>query len=358
LLNIHNYEIYEFINIYALFLGLIFGIVSQKNQFCFSGSIKDYLLTNSTKRASSVIMAMIVAITTTQTISYLYTIDLEQSIYFKNNINYFSIVIGASLFGIGMMVADGCSSRHIIKFAQGDIKSLITIIFVAISAYTSTKGILHNAVSSISTNQTLIEISSKISNFKLNIYVVLILLSTILWIFTKSIKRVLSLKDGFIIGILISIGWYITGVIGADSMERVIPFTSITFVYQTAKTLEFFTYYKITHLSFGVCVILGVASGAFLMSKINRNYSFGCTSNLKTSKLKSNIIGGSLMGVGGVMAIGCTTGQGLTGLSTLAFASLLAICSMLISGYITALYLKNKKLLPSCFVFDWDDNKK
>jgi uncharacterized membrane protein YedE/YeeE len=68
------------------------------------------------------------------------------------------------------------------------------------------------------------------------------------------------------------------------------------------------------------------------------------------------MIGGALMGTGGIMAIGCTVGQGLSGLSTLAFSSGLAIISIFISGVITARILNKYEKLPMCFIFEWDDN--
>ena len=76
----------------------------------------------------------------------------------------------------------------------------------------------------------------------------------------------------------------------------------------------------------------------------------------KQHKVKYNIIGGSLMGTGGIMAIGCTVGQGLTGMSTLAFSSLVAILSIFISATITALIMNKKNKLPMCFIFEWKDN--
>jgi uncharacterized membrane protein YedE/YeeE len=353
-----NYEIYELVNIVGLLIGLAFGIIAQKKQFCFSGSIKDYILTNSTKRASSVIMAMIVAIISTYLISSYYEIDLTQTNFYKDDINYFTIIFGGALFGIGMMIADGCSSRHLIKFAQGDSNSLVTVLFIGIFAYATTKGILYYPLSQVTSNATLIEISSYIENIQVNIFFLLIPLLIALWFLTKSFKRILSLKDGFLIGLLISFGWYTTGVIGADAFERQINLSSMTFVYPTAKSLELFSYYEVNQLTFGISIIIGVLLGAFAMSKVNRKYSFGCTSNLKTSKLKNSMIGGALMGIGGVMAIGCTVGQGLTGLSTLAFASIVAIISILSSGYITAIYLNKKNQLPMCFIFEWEDEKK
>ncbi|MDD2895944.1 MAG: YeeE/YedE family protein [Aliarcobacter sp.] len=351
-------ETYEIVNILGLIIGITFGVIAQKNQFCFSGSIKDYILTKSTKRGASVIMAMIVAIICTTIIATHFEIDLTKSSYFKSNINYFAIIFGGLLFGTGMMIADGCSSRSLVKYGQGDTNALITLIFIAIFAYATTKGLLFGILNPFINNTFLVEISSKIQNVQMNIYVVLAILVAILLYLIKKVKRIFSLLDGVLIGLLVSVAWFVTGFIGQDSMEREIALSSITFVYPTAKTLELFTYYEVNEVSFGITTVCGVLIGTFLMSFANRKYSFGCTSTQTFNKVKYNMIGGALMGTGGILAIGCTVGQGLSGLSTLAFSSALAITSIFISGVITAKILNKYDKLPMCFIFEWEDEKK
>ncbi|MGM0518352.1 MAG: YeeE/YedE thiosulfate transporter family protein, partial [Campylobacterota bacterium] len=261
-----------------------------------------------------------------------------------------------SLFGIGMMIADGCTNRHLIKFAQGDIHSLITLIFVALFAFATTQGFLYGVLEPFINSEILISISSIFSNTTMNIYVVLAILIAALAFVLKKSKRLISLYDGVIIGLLISAGWYVTAIIGSEAFERVIPFASVSFVYPTAKSFELFSFYEVNNLTFGISIVLGVLIGAFAMSKFNKKYSFGCTANQNTNKVKNNMIGGALMGTGGILSIGCTVGQGLTGLSTLAFASAVAIISIFISAVITALFLNKKDKLPMCFIFDWEDN--
>jgi uncharacterized protein len=351
-------EVYEVINIIGLIIGISFGVIAQKNQFCFSGSIKDYILTKSTKRASSVVMAMIVAITSTTVMANYLDIDLTQTVYFKNNINYFAIIFGGILFGTGMMLADGCSSRSLIKFGQGDTNALVTLIFIGIFAYATTKGLLFGILNPFINSPFLVELSSNITNSQMNIYVIVGILSIILLYLVKKVKRVATLRDGMLIGLLVSVAWAVTGVMGADSFERTIELSGISFVYPMGKTLELFTYYQVNEFSFAIALVCGVLIGTFLMSFANKKYSFGCTANQNMNKVKYNMIGGSLMGAGGVLAIGCTVGQGLTGLSTLAFASLLAILSIFISGFITARILNKYDKLPMCFIFEWDDEKK
>ena len=92
MLDLENYEIFQIVNLSAFILGLTFGAIAQKNQFCFSGSIKDYILTDSTKRAASVVMAIIVAIISTYFVININEIDLSEAIYLKENVNYVSLM--------------------------------------------------------------------------------------------------------------------------------------------------------------------------------------------------------------------------------------------------------------------------
>ena len=350
-------EIYQIVNILGLVIGLIFGAIAQKKQFCFSGSIKDYFLFKSTKRGASVVMAMIVAIISTSLISSYFELDLEESIYYRDNLNYFAIILGGSLFGVGMMLADGCSNRHLIKFAQGDKNSIISIVFIAIFALATARGFLNGFFAPLTRNESLLEWSALIGNVMMNIYVVIAILLLILFLFVRKIKRIFSLWDGVIIGLLVATAWGVSGVLGEESVERVINPEGISFVFPTAKTLELFMLYQVNELTFSISLVIGVLLGAFIMSRFNRKYSFGCTTAKGENRVLYNMIGGAMMGSGGVLSIGCTVGQGLTGLSTLAFASAVAIGSIFISGLITAIILNKRNELPMCFIFEWEDEK-
>lgn len=348
-------EIYQIVNILGFIIGLSFGAIAQKNQFCFSGSIKDYVLIKSTKRGASVVMAMIIAIIASTVASKIFDFDLTQTYYYRENVNYFAIILGGLMFGVGMMIADGCSNRHLIKFGQGDSRSLITLIFIAIFAYATTKGYLNGYFAPIINNQTLIKWSSVIENIPMNIYIVIGILFIILYLLTKKLKRIFTLVDGFLIGLLVATAWSVTAILGEESLERVINLSGITFVYPTAQTLEIFMFYQVSELSFAISLVIGVILGTFAMSFVNKKYSFGCTASQKINRVTYNMIGGALMGTGGIMSIGCTVGQGLTGMSTLAFSSAVAIVSIFISAYITALILNKQEKLPMCFIFEWKD---
>ena len=345
-------ESYQIVNIFAFLIGLIYGVVAQKTQFCFSGAIKDFILTKSTRRAASVLAAVITAIISSQILAHIYGINLGQSVYLQTDLNYFSILLGGALFGAGMMLADGCSSRHLVKFSQGDLYSLVTIIFIAVFGYISSKGILVIGLEPIMKNEFLLRVSAWFPNQALSIYVIVPLLIVALWKLVPRFKNLVSCMDGVLVGLLIGFAWYVTGILGFDDFEP-LSLEALSFVYPSGKTLEYLMFFSGSTLSFSVCVVFGIVLGAFIMSFFNKKYRFGCVISQKSNKLKNGIIGGMMMGIGGIMAIGCTIGQGLSGISTLAFASFLAIASIMISAYFTAKYMEKRDALPNCFNFDW-----
>lgn len=351
---IETLESYQIVNIFAFLIGLIYGIVAQKTQFCFSGAIKDFILTKSTRRAASVLTAVITAIIASQVLAHIYAIDFAKTVYLQTDINYFSILFGGALFGVGMMLADGCSSRHLVKFSQGDLHSLVTIIFIAIFGYISAKGIFAIGLEPIVKNAFLLSLSALLPNKALPVFVIIPFLLLALWKVVPRLKNLLVCTDGVVVGLLIGFAWYVTGVLGYDDFEP-IPLEALSFVFPSGKTLEYLMFFSGSTLSFSVSIVFGILIGGFFMSLFNRKYRFGCVASQNSNKLKNGIIGGMLMGMGGILAIGCTIGQGLSGISTLAFASFLAIASIIVSAYFTAKYMHKRDALPSCFNFDWNE---
>jgi len=342
------------INTLGYGLGFLYGVFAQKNQFCVSGSIKDYILFKNTRRFSSFLMAIIFAIISTQLYSYIYEIDLSKSIYLNSEINLIPIIMGGIIFGYGMIKADGCGNRQLIRLAQGDTKALLVLVFMGIFAFIATKGLLVYPIDVI-TNTFKLNINFALNDiFDMPSYVMSILVVLVLFfIFTRISKHFMSSLDGVFIGIIIGTAWFVTGYIGFDEFEPT-QLESFSFVYPVADSLNYAMYYSGSALSFSVAIVLGVLSGSFFLARATKSDIINCANFQSVSNFKEALIGSSLMGIGGTMAIGCTIGQGLSGVSTLAFASIVAIVSMLLSAYYTAYRMnKNKKLTSGCKTFDW-----
>lgn len=341
----------------SLSIGIAYGVIAQREQFCFSGGIKDLILFKHTRRTASLIIAITTAIIFTQIFSQMYNVDLTQSRYYLN-INYLFIIVGGAMFGFGMMISDGCSSRHLIKFAQGDMDSLHILISLGVFSFL-TYTILVNFSTDIYTNE-IIAFTQIQKTLQIPIYIMGAILLFLLYKSLKKCRNIFQTWDGFLIGLLITIGWYVTTIV-ADDFFLMQSKQSLSFVYPLGKVVEYvLSGFSVNILLFSVLAMVGVVVGAFISSKFNKKYSskLMCdNSQQNPPKLFEKIVGGAFMGIGGILAIGCTVGQGLSGLSTLSFASLLAIGSIYISAYITALYMKKKNALIACFVFDFEEKK-
>jgi len=92
-------------------------------------------------------------------------------------------------------------------------------------------------------------------------------------------------------------------------------------------------------INFGIAVVGGVITGAFIMAKMTGE--FRIESFTDGTDMIRHIGGGAIMGIGGVMALGCTIGQGVTGMSTMALGSLIALVSILAGGIYGLKYLEH-----------------
>ncbi len=342
---------------FSIAIGFLYGFIAQREQFCFSGGIKDFVLFKQTRRTASLVMGMIVAIIATQYIGQKFEFDFLDTRYFTN-INYLFLVLGGVMFGFGMMISDGCSSRHIIKLAQGDKDSFFVLIALAIFSFL-TYTLMGQFGEIIHTN-SFVESFQTESSFALNPYIVFSILFLALALSLKNLKNIWQTWDGFLIGLLIASGWlatyfFINELFLEESLQ------SLSFVYPLGKVIEYgYNKFESSIVIFPVLTMIGVLVGAFISSKFNKKYAkkqMCDTSSLNPPKLWHKMIGGAFMGVGGILAVGCTVGQGLSGLSTLSFASFVTIVSIYLSGFLTALYMKKKNSLVACFFFDFKENK-
>lgn len=340
-------------NIFALIIGILYGITAQRKQFCFSGSIKDIVLFNHTKRTASLITAMITAIISTQVLIYIYDIDISSSIYFSN-INYLFLIIGGVLFGFGMMLSDGCSSRHLVKLSQGEKDSFFILIGLGIFSYLTYKlfSVYYNEIySNALVKATTIDFASTVP-----LYLVLPVLFILLYKNLKNLKNILQCWDGVCIGLIIAFAWFITTA-AAENFFITIKAQSLSFIYPVGKIIEYIqSGFDSKVLIFSVWIVAGVVLGAFISSRFNKEFSKKQTcdnTGLNPPKLPAKIAGGALMGIGGILAVGCTVGQGLSGVSTLAVTSFIAIGSIYASAFVTAKYLKKRNGLIACFIFDF-----
>jgi len=162
----------------------------------------------------------------------------------------------------------------------------------------------------------------------------------LLWFCFKNAGFRASRRDiaaGLILGALVPAGWYATGVIGYDDFEP-LPLNSITFVAPAGNAIQYLMTFTGSTIDFGVAAVGGVIAGGFLAAKASGQ--FRIEAFVDAGDMQRHMVGGALMGMGGIMALGCTIGQGVTGMSTLALGSVIALASIVAGSVFGIKYLE------------------
>lgn len=319
----------------GFFIGLAFGAIAQRSEFCLTGGLRECWTEGRPRRAAAFLFAIAVAIVTTAVVIRRDGIDLSQSIYLQPSFSWLLIPMGGLLFGYGMMLARACGSRSLVLLGDGNLRSLVILPCLGIAAGATLAGPLAATRLRIAEATAvtppghqpslpgLLEYAGLPSLPALLLPVlvaVLVLLyyALIRWQLWRSPTQIISAAA---IGCLPAAAWYVTGVVGADDFEPA-RLESLTFVAPIRDSIEYLMLSTGVTLHFGVAVTGGVLLGSLILSVVTGSFEWrGFT---RPAQMVKAAIGGMLMGIGGALALGCSIGQGLTGIATLALPSILA----------------------------------
>ena len=332
-------------------VGIVFGAVVNKTNFCTMGAVSDWINIGSKDRLRAWFLAIGIAILTTQIMQAQGIIDLSEVMYLTPNLGWLGHIVGGTLFGIGMTLASGCGQRTLVRVGGGNLKSLVVLILLGLTAYMTMRGLLALVrvnvieVTNISLsgsgiqNQgigTLIAAGAGIENTTLVNWVVTALLGGGLIVYAfaaKSFRRSFdNILAGIAIGLIIPAGWYVTGVVGFDDFDPVRT-ESYTFIAPAGESLMYLMTFTGSTINFGIAAVFGVILGSFLF--VVATGRFRLETFTDRGDMIRHIVGGITMGFGGVLALGCTIGQGVTGMSTLAIGSLLSLISIVFGSALT-----------------------
>jgi uncharacterized membrane protein YedE/YeeE len=251
------------------------------------------------------------------------------------------------LFGIGMVLAGGCASRALVRIGTGDARALVVVAAMGLAAGASVDGVLEPArvalaaMSAIDLSawgwrgQSLAEIASGLTGrlaptttgLAAGIALTVVsLASRPLW---RSPRNVVA---GLVIGLAVAGGFLVTGLAADEWARAPRPPVSLTFVRPAADVIDAVTVWAVPgHRAFAVASVVGVVVGAFLAGWAKGRLHWQGFVGWRDAAL--SLAGGLLMGIGGIAALGCTIGQGVTGLATLSLGAMIAVSGMIAGGF-------------------------
>ena len=264
------------------------------------------------------------------------------------------------MFGVGMVLASGCSSKSLVRLGAGNLKSLVVLLAMAVSALGAMRGV--TAVWRVhGLDQVAVELPhgpfagqwlAAVTGWSLPLGVGVsagaVALLLLFWVAKeRSFNNPLNWLTGAGLGLVVVGLWWVSGVLGfvpehPYTLEPVYLTTqsgrmeAFSFTAPVAYWLDAYMYFSdgSKRLTLGMVTVLGVLAGAFA-SALHQG-SFRWEGFTHRADLVRHLAGGVLMGTGGVLAMGCSIGQGLSGMSTLSLGSLLSVLGIL-AGSVAAL---------------------
>ena len=346
--------------IYTSILGFILGYVVNKTNFCTMGAVSDLVNIGDTSRLKAWFLAIAIAILGVTILELVGAINVNDSrIPYRNSVLFWPrYIVGGIMFGIGMTLASGCGNKILIRIGGGNLKSIFVLLIAGLMALLMTRtdfyGLLfHSWMSPLSPDLAKLGINDQSiqtiisSIFRLdsgNIFSTLFVpLITIFFLFKfifSSNKKLSAdnITSGIVVGLVVVFAWLLTGgqlgqawIENNDFLDTPYPAVgvqSFTFINPMGEALLYTTSgLNSFFLTFGVAALLSTIFGSFVYALISKNLRLEWFAN-KHDFIR-HLIGGILIGIGGVLSLGCTIGQGVTGVSTLAIGSIITLISII-----------------------------
>ena len=347
----------------AFRLSVLFGAIARRTQFCTMGALADIVTMGDWARMRRWVLAMGVAMIGCNAMVALGGLEASNSICAGSRLMWRSMIVGGAKFGFGMLLASGCGAKTLVRIGGGNLKSLmvlIVLIVLGVAAVSTLKGITAVArVASVdavaitfSAGQDLPFLRAASAGVPKPVLAAVIgpLLGggLIAWALSQAEGRAFNnpLAGGGL-GVIVVAAWWVSGRMGhvaedPSSLQEAVVATnskrmeSLSCVAPVACTLDWLMLFCARRklLTTGIVSVFGLVAGSAAHALLTRSFRReGFRDAPDTGK---HLIGALLMGVGGVTALGCTVGQGLSGVATLSVGSFIALAAI-IGGAIVAL---------------------
>jgi uncharacterized membrane protein YedE/YeeE len=339
----------------AFVLAFIFGAVGNKTHFCTMGAVSDWVNMGELSRMRMWLLAIAVALLGASALHLGGVIDLSKSIYTGPNFTWLSYIVGGLLFGVGMTLGSGCGSKTLIRVGAGNLKSLIVYVFLGIAAYMTLRGVLgafrvgvlEKAVITLPAGQDLPSLTG------VHRALLAALIAGAILVFVYWSKQFRSSFDytlgGVVTGLVVVGGWFVSGYLGhvaedPRTLQEAFVATnsgrmeSFSFVSPMAYTLDYLMLWtdKSKMITYGIASGAGVIAGSAAYAIATRTFRWEGFRDAEDTA--NHIVGGMLMGFGGITALGCTIGQGISGFSTLALGSIITFLAIVAGSALTMKY--------------------
>ncbi len=326
--------------------GFAAGAAARYGRVCSMSAVEDALIGRDFRAAKAWGLALAVALVLTQILSMFWPLDWTASVYGAPVLDVLGTFVGALIFGFGMALVGTCSFGLLVRAGSGDMRAVVSACVVGISAFTVTAGVLAPLRLLLTTPVTVDTTSfggPMISGIAGQLFGIdrgqagLVAAFALAFVLVAAAildrrlrRRPRLLLAAVVMGASIAGGWLVT----AMALERLdtARLESLSFVAPVGRLLVQIMTDQLRDASFGVAAVVGVVAGASATAILKKEVRWEAFDDVR--EMRRHMLGALLMGIGGVLARGCTIGQGMTAASALAISAPIVVVGVIVGAKI------------------------
>jgi uncharacterized membrane protein YedE/YeeE len=331
--------------------GIVLGLAARIGRFCTLGAIEDALYGQSNNRLRMWGTAIGMAV-------LLVHLALTQGLITTSNSYPLTVpftplltIFGGLLFGLGMAFSGNCGFGALARLGGGDLRSFVIVLVMGVSAYVTLGGPLSPVriwlVQLLSLQPNTASFSALLSaSTGVPASYIGLLMGAGVFGFSVWNKAFWEEKSnviwGSLVGLAVASGWIGTHLIAQVGFSGLRP-VSHGFTAPVGSAILYFMTSSGQTLNFGIGSVCGVWAGALTGSLMKGHFRLEACEDPR--ELQRQITGAVMMGIGGVLAIGCSVGQGISAMALLSINAPLALSSIFIGAYFGLNHLISGRLI-------------
>lgn len=333
----------------GLLCGMVLGAVARWNHFCTLAALERHWFANDSTTLRTWVLAAAVALTCTQALQWSGAIDLQSAFVLTPRLNLIGSILGGVLFGVGMALTGTCAFGALVRLGGGSLRSLIVVVAIALAALSTQRGLLghwrQDYIDSLAIGlgdartQSIGDILSAWTNLPLQLPVAVLCAALLFaWTLSDSAYRqnFRGMFTGAIVGACVTFGWVATATLGKHLFMPV-QLESASFVMPPGDLLLSIIAVTGGFPDYGVGLVVGVVAGAALAARLHDDVRWEACDDAR--ELSRHLLGAFFMGSGGVLAAGCTIGQGVSAMSVMALSAPIVFVSICVGARIGLIWL-------------------
>ncbi|MBQ0960823.1 YeeE/YedE family protein [Ideonella sp. 4Y11] len=317
-------------------IGVLFGFFAHRSRFCMRSAVIEFSRGTREGKLTVWLFTFSTAVIATQAFILAGWLDVSDARQLSARGSLSGAIIGGAMFGAGMILARGCSSRLLVLAAQGNLRALLSGLVFAVTAQSALSGLMSPLRLEVASWWTIEGGSARDLLAWLGwnhamgvIFGGVWLLAALVWAWRQQV-RFWGWFGAIGVGLMVALAWLTTWALSRQAFDLVIPVQSLSFTGPAADTLMLVLSPPGHALKFDLGLVPGVALGSLLSALLWREWTLEGFKDGQS--MRRYIAGAMLMGFGGMLAGGCAVGAGVSGAAVFALTSWVTLCSIWAAG--------------------------